>query len=235
MCSKKIVALIPCRSGSKGLPNKNIKLYQNLPLFVHSIKIAQEFDNINIYVSTDSIEYQKIAIEYGARAPFLRPKEISGDLSTDFEVFRHFLDYYKGENNEYPDIIIHLRPTYPNRTKKLLKDTLTQFLENYDNYDSLRTVVPFEKSLFKMYYIQNNILSPSYNKFNDINEPFNQPRQILPITYLHNGCIDIVKTDTIINYNSMTGRNILPYIMDKDETNDIDTLEEFEKSSKSVV
>jgi CMP-N-acetylneuraminic acid synthetase len=86
-----------------------------------------------------------------------------------------------------------------------------------------------------MYYIQNNILSPSYNKFNDINEPFNQPRQILPITYLHNGCIDIVKTDTIINYNSMTGRNILPYIMDKDETNDIDTLEEFEKSSKSVV
>ena len=233
---KSVVVLIPCRSGSKTLLDKNIKLYRGLPLFVHSIKVAQElFSNkeFPIYVSTDSFEYQKIAIQYGAKAPFLRPSEISGDLSTDLDVFHHFLEYYITEHQQYPDLIIHLRPTYPNRTKELLKSTLNTLLDNYDDYDSLRTVIPLDKSLFKMYYIENNRLCPSYKTFNGIDEPYNQPRQILPCTYLHNGSVDIIKSKTILEQNSMTGHKIFPYIMNKDELYDIDTLEDFVKSERS--
>jgi len=232
--NKKIVVLIPCRSGSKTLPNKNIMLYKNLPLFVHSIKVAQELSNIinEIYVSTDSHEYQEIALQYGAKAPFLRPVKISGDLSCDLEVFQHFIEYYYKTNHTYPDIIVHLRPTYPNRSARLLKDTLEYFITNYNDYDSLRTVAPIEKSLFKMYHIDNtnNTLVPPYRKINNINEPYNQARQLLPKTYLHNGCIDIIKTYTIISENSMSGDKILPYIMNEKDIHDIDTLEDFNKS-----
>ena len=85
MTSKlRIIALIPARSGSKGLPHKNIKDYEDIPLLVHSINIAKQCDYINdIVVTTDSEEYKIIAEKYGANCPFLRPTEISDDLSND--------------------------------------------------------------------------------------------------------------------------------------------------------
>ena len=84
--TNKVIAIILARGGSKGIPNKNIKLFNGLPLFVWSIKQAQEsIYNMRIIVSTDSQEYIDIAKQYGAECPFLRPIDISQDLSTDFE------------------------------------------------------------------------------------------------------------------------------------------------------
>lgn len=231
--NKKIVVLIPCRSGSKSIKDKNIKLFRGKPLFVHSIDIAKQIDYIDeIYVSTDSEEYQNIAIEHGALAPFLRPYKISDDYSSDLEVFQHFIEYHFHKYLNYPAIIIHLRPTYPLRTKELLEDTIKKFMDNYVEYDSLRTVVEIKKSLFKMYLIENQCLIPTYKKYDEINEPYNQARQILPKTYLHNGCIDIIKTSTIICLKSMTGEFIYPYVMNEDEIYDIDSNEDFIKAEE---
>jgi len=225
-----IVALIPARSGSKGIPHKNIKLYKNKPLFVHSIDIAMECDYIKkIYVSTDSKEYQDIAVENGADVTPLRPIDISDDLSPDIDTFKFFIEMCK-DSFIVPDLIIHLRPTYPNRKIGILNNCIETFIENYENYDSLRTVVKIDKTPIKMYYIKDNVLIPYFNHYNNLIEPFNQARQYFPISYLHNGCIDIVKTELIIDKKILSGDRIYPYIMDENVTDDIDNIEDFNKS-----
>lgn len=218
-----IVALIPARSGSKGIEHKNIKLYKNKPLLAHSIEIAFQSQYIdNVYVSTDSLEYKEIANQYGANV-IIRPKEISEDLSSDIEVFQHFL----GNIDKIPDIIVHLRPTYPNRTKELLDNSIQKFIENYNEYDSLRTVIKIDKTPYKMYTIEKNYLLPIIKNHPFLIEPYNQPRQYFLDTYLHNGCIDIVKTSCIINNHLLSGTKILPFIMDSNENNDIDNIYDF--------
>lgn len=225
-----IVALIPCRSGSKGIIDKNIKIYKGIPLMAHSIKIASQSKYIkDVYVCTDSIKYQNIALHYGAKVTDLRPQNISDDLSPDIDVFKFFL------NNIDCDIIVHLRPTYPNRSVELLDDAIEKFINNYDNYDSLRTVIKINKLPYKMYHIYNDKngnsnLVPIIKEFNDIIEPYNQARQIFPTTYLHNGCIDILKSEIVLKKNICSGNNIIPYIMDEHENNDIDNIEDFIKS-----
>ncbi len=234
----KIIAIIPARSGSKGIPNKNIKLYKGKPLLAHSILQALQSKYITeVYVSTDSQEYKEIALEYGALVPFLRPPQFSEDLSPDIDLFNHFLvHYHENINTIYPDIIVQLRPTYPNRTVELIDNCIEIFINNYDNYDSLRTVIPLNKSPYKMYYIdEQNMLIPYLLKYKDIVEPYNQARQLLPQTYLHNGCIDIIKTDTIITKNLLSGNNIYPFIMDENENNDIDTEEDLINSEKKNI
>ncbi len=232
MNSLKIAVLIPARSGSKSLPHKNIKDYNGHPLLAHSIMLVNKSKYVemrNCYVSTDSGEYSDIAISYGATV-IKRPIELAGDLSTDYDVFEHFLGVI-GEG-ERPDIVIHLRPTYPNRTAKLLDDCIETFIQNFGGYDSLRTIVPTNQLPYKMYHInwENNELEPLYMEYNGIREPYNQCRQVFPQTYIHNGCIDIIKIGTILEKKSMTGDRIYPYVMNENETDDIDTETDFENS-----
>jgi len=229
-----IIALIPARSGSKGIIHKNIKLYKGIPLLAHSIKLAKSSLYINdVYLSTDSEEYQKIGLEYGSSIMPLRPQNISDDLSPDIDCFNHLLGWMKDNNMIIPDIIIHLRPTYPNRTVDLLNNCIEIFLKNYNNYDSLRTVIPLRKTPYKMYYIdENNNLTPYIKTHPLFKEPFNQARQYFPDTYIHNGCIDIVNTNIIINNNVLSGNKILPFIMNEDDNNDIDDINDFNNSEK---
>ena len=236
-----IVALIPARSGSKGIPNKNIKIYTDLPLFVHSINIALQCKYINdVYVSTDSEEYRNIAIQYGSNTTPIRPVEISGDLSPDIDTFKYFIDMFDNNGQKKPDIIVHLRPTYPNRNIDLMNETIETFIKNMNNYDSLRTVVPIKKTPYKMYYIEEDYkdginLKPFLNNFKNYIEPYNQARQIFPKTFLHNGCIDIVKTSVILEKNLLSGDRIYPFIMSSDDNNDIDNLQDFINSQNKLL
>ena len=187
-----ILCLIPARSGSKGIYNKNIKMLGDKPLIAWSIEGSKQSKyNMKIIVSTDSKEYAVIARKYGAETPFLRPKEISQDLSTDYEFIKHALEWLKNNESYIPDIILQLRPTQPFRKVKDIDNCIKLFIKNMDKYDSLRTVVPFEKSPYKMYTIDNNILTPLHKEIEGIKEPYNECRQKLPKTYLHNGYIDI--------------------------------------------
>ena len=229
-----IHCLIPARKGSKGIPKKNIIPYLEKPLIAHSILLSKSISSISrTVVSTDCSNIKDIAIKYGAEVPFIRPSCISGDLSPDIYTFKHYLNWLKDNKQKLPDYIIHLRPTYPNRSKELLIDCLKTFINSKFNYTSLRTVVPIDKSMFKMYLVEsrfnNPVLIPNKKEIKGITEPYNQVRQILPTTYLHNGCIDIICRETIMN-NSMTGNKIYPYIMKKDEISDIDSLQDFKLS-----
>ena len=107
-------------------------------------------------------------------------------------------------------------------------------MNNIEEYDSLRTVVKMDKSPFKMYHIENDVLTPYFTEYNGIKEPYNNVRQLFPQNYLHNGCVDIIKTSVIVNGNSMSGTKIYPYIMDDNEVNDIDTIEDFSNSLNAL-
>ncbi len=227
-----ILCIIPARSGSKGLKHKNILDIKGLPMMVWSIKQAQESKfskNMKIILSTDSEKYRDIGLQYGAEVPFLRPKNISGDLSNDYECFKHCVDFLEKNENYKSDFIVQLRPTYPTRTVETLDNCISKFIDIRNKYDSLRTVIPFEKSPFKMYTIEENILNPLFTNINYKNEilkePYNECRQKLPQTYLHNGCIDILNTE-ILNHNTVTGKRIYPYVMNRNEINDIDTIKD---------
>ncbi len=237
-----ILCLIPARSGSKGIPHKNIKLFQGKPLLTWSIQQAlrSKFKNkMKIIVSTDSEEYRKIALESGAEAPFLRPTEISLDHSTDVEMAQHAVNWLGIHENYHPDIILQLRPTYPMRKVSILDDCLDKFIEKIQTYDSLRTVVPLNKSPYKMYQIQNQVLVPYFESIKlesesyERKEPYNLGRQLLPDTFLHNGYIDIFKTQ-LVYQNLISGSKILPYVMPEEEVHDIDTLADWEKAEKLI-
>ena len=229
-----IHAIVPARGGSKSLPKKNILPYKGEPLITHSIKQALACSFISkTVVTTDSQEIADIARKAGADVPFMRPPPISGDLSTDYEFMEHYVSYCKTHSLHVPHILVQLRPTYPNRTAELLKDTIRTFLTNYKTHTSLRTVIPIEKSAFKMYTITDDTLNPIVPSYPTLTEPYNRCRQELPQTYLHNGCIDIIKTSTITDEHSVTGSNIFPYIMSPTDNHDIDTHEDLKKSEQA--
>lgn len=232
-----IHALIPARSGSKSIPKKNIRVYKGQPLLVHSIRTALKCPLIKkVVVSTDSEEIRDIAVQNGAEAPFLRSEDISGDLSLDIECFRDYILWLSSNNHDIPDIIVHLRPTYPERSEDLVTNCIKKFLEVKNIYTSLRSVSPVEKSPMKMYVIKDNVLLPLFKTFDGIIEPYNSVRQLLPRCYLHNGCIDILRSDIIIKKTgSMTGDKIYPYVMDSTEKNDIDTEDDWKNSLKRLV
>jgi CMP-N,N'-diacetyllegionaminic acid synthase len=227
--------IIPARSGSKGIPNKNIKHFKNKPLIQWSIEQSKNSKYFSrVFVSTDSEEYKNIAIDCGAEAPFIRPIEIAQDLSSDYEFIKHFIDYLQKNKIILPDLIVHMRPTYPTRKVEYIDKIIEKFINNYENYDSIRTVIENEKSPYKMYNIINDKLIPLFDIVNNIKEPYNMCRQILPKTYLHNGYLDVIKTESFLKTNSITGDKILSYIMDKSEIDDLDTIEQWEEAEKKI-
>jgi N-acylneuraminate cytidylyltransferase len=227
----KILCIIPARSGSKGIPHKNIKLLNDKPLFIWSVEQAQKskyFSKMKIIISTDSEKYRNIANKWGIDVPFLRPKNISGDFSVDIEFIKHATEWLFKNENYISDFILHLRPTQPFRSTNDIDYCINIFMKNFEDYDSLRTVTKNKKSPFKMYKICNNSLIPLFKEVNNIIEPYNVGRQLLPDTYLHNGYIDIIKTK-ILKKNTISGNKIYPVILNKDII-DIDTDEDWIKA-----
>lgn len=223
-----VLALIPARSGSKGIPNKNIRMIAGKPLLAHSIDHALSARMVcRTIVSTDSEHYAQIAREYGAETPFLRPLNIAGDLSTDFETFDHALRWLAEKEGYRPDIVVHLRPTHPVRYAADI-DAMLQILMDHSEYDSARSVTLAPETPFKM-WIRNadGQITPVARA--SIIEAYNQPRQALPEVYLQNACIDVTRTRVILEDCSMTGKRIYGYVMDN--TFDIDTETQFLRAS----
>lgn len=219
-----ILCIVPARSGSKSVPNKNIQLYKKKPLLAHAIDVAKQSKyRMRIVVSTDSQEYANIAIQYGAEAPFLRPLEISGDKSTSYDCVAHCVQYL--EHNGYaPDIVVLLQPTSPTRTVEDLDTCLDIFLEKKDQYDSLFSVAPAPVCPFKMFRIQESTLLPLFKQIDDIQEPYNKCRQQLPETWISNGYFYIFKR-SILENQTLMGSKCYPYKMT--ENIDIDTDKDF--------
>ena len=225
-----ILALIPARGGSKGIPRKNIRLFAGYPLIAWSIAAAKQSDLVTrIIVSTDDEEIAAVAREYGAEVPFLRPNELAQDKTTDLPVFEHALKWLEDVEGYRPDIIVQLRPTSPIRPRTIVDDAIRILLEHEDA-DCVRGVVPAAQNPFKMWRFNGvgKPLSPLL-EVEGIPEPYNAPRQILPSVYWQTGHIDAIRDSTIAQKKSLTGDVIYPLLIDPKYTVDIDTLSDWSK------
>ena len=141
----KVIAIIPARKGSKGLPGKNIKPLKGKPLIAHSIEKALEAKYIeDVYISTDCEKIAKIAKKYKGLVPILRPDEISKNDSTDKDFIQHWLDFLIASNNQIPELIVQLRPSTPIRTTKNIEKGIEMMMEN-KSATSLRIFSAFLK------------------------------------------------------------------------------------------
>lgn len=227
----RVLALIPARSGSKSIPDKNIRPLTGKPLMAWSIAHALSAKAVTrTIISTDSPEYAAIARQYGAEAPFLRPPEISGDMATDLEAFQHALNWLKENEGYLPDVCVHLRPTHPVRNPADI-DRMVGILAGNPELDSVRSVAPAPETPFKMWFREpTGLLRPVVEC--DVPEAYNQPRQRLPQTYLQNASIDVVRARVILEQNSMTGRRIFGYVMDANY--DIDEEAQLERARQRL-
>ncbi|MDR0949804.1 MAG: hypothetical protein LBM69_09855 [Lachnospiraceae bacterium] len=208
--NKFVLAVIPARSGSKGVPNKNIRPCNGKPLLAYSIEAALSAESVSeVIVSTDSEEYAAIARRYGAKTPFIRPIELSGDYSLDIEVFEHVLRYLLKIESVLPEFLVHLRPTHPVRENGQI-DKMIQLLRDNPDADSVRSVSLAPITPYKMWlFTSDGSIKPVATC--SVPEAYNAPRQSLPEVWLHNGCVDVIRTSTILNKHSMTGDKILGY------------------------
>ena len=229
-----VLAIVPARGGSKGLPNKNILPLSGHPLIAYSIKAG--LDSVlttRVMVSTDSESIAEVAKKYGAEVPFLRPSELAGDLSRDLEVFQHALNWLDRNEAYRPDLVIQLRPTSPVRPSGLLDDAIQRLKKS--DADSLRVVTPSPITPYKMWFAfdESSPMRPLLS-IDGIEEPFNEPRQKLPQTYWQIGTLDVIRPELILKKNSMSGPHILPYIVGNDIAVDIDDIQSFKKAEEVI-
>ena len=207
-----VLALVPARSGSKSIIDKNIRDVAGKPMLAWSILHALDANLVQrVILSTDSEDYAKLGIKFGAEVPFLRPKEISNDNSTDLEVFTHALSWLNKKENYVPDICVHLRPTYPFRNPTDI-DKIIEIIESDENLDSVRTIYPSSQTPYKMWTCDKSFMIKPVTFFNNLQEVWNEPRQELPKTYIQTANIDAVRTSIITKQNSMTGTRIRGFI-----------------------
>jgi CMP-N-acetylneuraminic acid synthetase len=138
--SKRFIAVIPARSGSKGLPDKNIKNLHGKPLMAWSIETALKSKYLDeVVVSTDSQKYADIAKNYGANIPFLRPPELSTDESTTFDVLKHTINFFT-KKKIFFDYIVLLEPTSPLREDDDIDNMIEKIISMDDQFDSIVSV-----------------------------------------------------------------------------------------------
>jgi len=221
-----VLALIPARGGSKGIPKKNIKLLGGKPLIAWSINAAKKSKYVDrVVVSTDSQEIADVAQKAGGQVPFLRPTDIAQDLTPDTPVFEHALAWLKEHDNFIPEFIVHLRPTGPLRTAEEIDEAI-EMLEADPDADSVRSVEEPSKPPFKMWEPEGKYIKP-FVEIHGMKDFHTMPRQMLPKIYQTTADIGIMRRRTVMEKKSVIGGCVIPYFL-KRPTIDIDHQIDFE-------
>lgn len=219
------LAIIPARSGSKGLPGKNIISLLQKPLISWTIKAAQKSRLITEYiVSTDDIEIKKVAEEAGAKVPFLRPKELATDTTSSADMALHCIEHFENRDIFFDNIIL-LEPTSPLRKMDDIDNALTLFHKNYNNTDgivSLGRIHLENPSIVK--YVENNLIIPlSVN-----GSPGKVTRrQDYVDYYFPYGVLYIIKTEIIKQERSFYTSRIMPYFIERWQNYELDDIYDF--------
>lgn len=228
-----VLAIIPARGGSRGLPGKNLRPLAGHPLIAYSIAAGLQAKLVDrVICSTNSEEIADVARKYGAEIPFMRPAELAQDDSPDIEFFNHAIAEL-GKTGYRPDIIVQLRPTDPIRKPGLVDEAVQMMIDN-PNAHSVRTITEPGHSPYKMWTINEAGTLDPLLQVPGVAEPFNLPRQELPEVWWHIGVLDVVKTDVVTETDSLSGTVVLPLKVDRATSADIDTLDDFERAGKLI-
>jgi len=217
-----ICALITARSGSKGVPGKNIKTLAKKPLIAWTIQSAHEssvFDRI--IISTDDEEIAKISRFYEAEVPFKRPRKLAMDDSPHIDVVAHAIEWLHNKNNYYPEYVMLLQPTSPLRTDEDIKNAVE--IAKKHKAASVISVSPTPVHPYLMKEInEKGILS----SFVEIPNGYLR-RQLYPKIYYVNGAIYLIKTEVLLQQKTFFPDNTYPCLMSVENSLDIDTTWDF--------
>jgi CMP-N,N'-diacetyllegionaminic acid synthase len=221
--NKKIMALIPARGGSKGLPGKNIKEICGLPLIAHSINAAKGSKYINkIVISTDSEEIANVGLDHGAEVPFMRPSELASDTALAPDAYIYTLKKLKDDFNYVPDLLIVLLPTSPLRDSKDIDLCIEKYFS--ENADSVISVVEYEHPIERARVLNEKGLMRNYLD----SEVVLKNRQEYKKVFAPNGSIYVLNPNLLIEKKTYYFSKTFPYIMDREKSVDIDTLFDFQ-------
>lgn len=218
-----VLAIVPARGGSKGIPRKNIRPFAGHALIAYSIAAGLQAETVTrVVLSTDDEEIAEVGRRYGAETPFLRPAEFAQDRTLDLPVFEHALTWLAEHEGYCPDVVVQLRPTSPIRPLGLV-DEAVRLLLAHPEADSVRGVVPAGQNPHKMWRLDpaGGPMQPLLT-VEGIAEPYNAPRQVLPPVYWQTGHVDAIRPRAILEQHSMSGRVILPVLVEPRYTVDID-------------
>ncbi|HTX92033.1 MAG TPA: acylneuraminate cytidylyltransferase [Anaerolineales bacterium] len=233
--SGEVLAIIPARGGSKGIPRKNIRLFAGHPLIAYSIAAGRQAETVTrVIVTTDDEEIAEVARQSGAEVPFMRPAELAGDRTLDLPVFQHALNWLAEHEGYCPEAVVHLRPTTPLRHPDLV-DRAVRILLEHPEADSVRGLTPAHQNPFKMWLMdgEDKPIHP-LTTASGIDESYNAPRQVLPAAYAHTGLIDIIRPATMLEKNSMSGKVILPVLFDPGYDIDLDSLDDWRRAEERL-
>ena len=220
--SKRILAFIPARAGSKRIKRKNIKLLNGIPLFKYSVDVAKESKYIDdVIVSSDSEEILNIAHSLGCIKNGLRPKELSCDKARIVDSILYEINNCNLSNY---DTIVLLQPTFPIRTVDMVDKAIEKF---FITETSLITVVKTKEQPIMMRYIIDNKLKKIISDSSDIRS------QDFPEVFKIIGCIYINNLHTL-NSSTILNENEIPFIIDNKYDVDIDTIEDFHRAESVI-
>ena len=226
-----VLGIIPARGGSKSIPRKNIKMLCGKPLIAWSIESAKKSRLLSrVIVSTDDEEIAAIAKQYGAEVPFLRPKEIAEDLSTDVEFLLHALDFLKEKERYEAEIVVRLPPTSPLRTAHHIDEGIEKLIAMPDA-DAVRPICEAPKHPYKLWKIASGgkFLEPFLPRsFTGFDEPHNMARQLFPKAYIHTGAMDVIRVRTLYRQKSTSGKKLGFFFMAPEDSVNIDHPIDFE-------
>lgn len=228
-----VLAIIPARGGSKGIPRKNLRLLAGEPLLAHSVRAALSSKLVTRTIcSTDDPEIAEAARQCGAEVPFMRPAELSGDTATDADYAIHAVTWLRDEQDWLADVVVILWPTCPLRRIEDVDGAIRTLVAD-PSADSVVSVVRPNKSPYKMWRRTNQgYLVPLLTS--DIFEPYAGPRQRLPEVLAPNGYVHVVRATTLLQSASILGLKVLPFEMDSHHNFDIDTEEDFQTAEAEL-
>ena len=228
-----IVALIPARSGSKRVPNKNVRPLAGHPVIAYTIAAALQSETFaDVIVSTDSTAYAEIARHYGAEVPFLRPAELSGDLSPDIDWVEDVLQRLQttGPTDECFSI---LRPTSPFRQPETIGRAWREFLAE-EGVDSLRAVEKCKQHPGKMWVVRGRRMLPLL-PLSPPEQPWHSSQyQALPEVYVQNASLEIAWTRVVTDGRTIAGTVCLPFFTRGYEGFDVNRPEDWRLAEELV-
>lgn len=222
---KRILAIIPARGGSKGIKEKNIKPLCGKPLLAYSVEVALECDYVDyVLVSTDSEVIAACARQYGAKVPCLRPEELATDEAKTIDVLLYEIARLQEEGQIF-DYVLLLQPTQPIRTSRQLTEAIERMIDS--DFTSLVSVCPVEEHPILMRtQDKKGKLLPVIAGGSTVR------RQEFPEVYKVNGSIYLNRIDEGFNEHTSLNDNEYPYFMSREDSVDIDTIEDFMEAEK---
>lgn len=220
---KTVIAIIPARAGSKGLPGKNVRLLCGKPLIAWSIESALKSRYIDeVLVSTDGDEIARVAADFGAKVPFRRPPELATDTATTLSAVKHALNYYRDQLRRRFDLVVLLEPTSPLREDTDIDRMLERLVEFWDDFDSIVSLGEIREHPSIMKRLTGDGIEPYCSDL----APTTRRQDNFPAYYPY-GVAYIVKVASLLEEKTFYTRRCMSYIIKRYQNYEIDDLYDF--------